>query len=395
MIPNEMNASPTELLEALRSGDPVNGDEGARILHSDYSDAINNAHNEVRRACARGPDRIRRAYWITGKPGNGKTQSLRQFRHRLPELKGSGKYAIASVEFDKEPAARRPQALAPSIVRHSLSGTVGSEVEHVRDRILRGSPADETMKKSVAFGIDVISGVVGIPSLSLFIGGPMRRIYSYVRGREGYIKRQLRKTWSSNTQLLELLTGWMRYVLEPTKAEREREFSSILTRLAANGDLFDLYCFALEEADYDVLILSLDEVDGVALDSLKPLWDRPERGGDRPYHELNLILVIAAKEGVREEGEGDDALHRRFYSTEGGHFELPGPPINYQSGNDAVDYVVEQVEALLSDAPYLRRGNSRGDGHLTSEHLRTTLPKEDITWHDLWQHAINKMVNLD
>ena len=84
MNTSEAMASPGEVLEALRAGEAINGEEGERILHDRYTDATNPAHNEVRRARGCGPARICSMYSFTGRPGNGKTQTLRQFTFTLP-----------------------------------------------------------------------------------------------------------------------------------------------------------------------------------------------------------------------------------------------------------------------------------------------------------------------
>lgn len=377
------------LLEALRVGAPISGEEGVRILNPGFANAISPAARAVVRARGLMPSRVREVYWITGRPGNGKTQSLHQFIYQLPKLEGAGKYAFAALNFDREPEARRLEALVPALVRHSLAGGLITEVHEVSQHILQGSAADETAKESISFGIDILSQLAGLPAISLFATAGLKQLLGIIRAREWYIKKKLSKKWSANPQLLELLNGWVRYVLSPTP-DREEEFTDILRRLNNTGNLFDLFCFALAQARYSTLVLVFDEVDAGSLTSLKPLWDVPDHYSGF-YHELNLVFVISAKENVRERAEDDEALRRRFCSTIEGHHQLTGPRIN-ALGNDDFDHVVKKVEELLNDAHYLRRA---GFNQQVLTELRRELSEQAvISWQILWERVINVMVSL-
>ncbi|MDQ3917128.1 MAG: hypothetical protein M3348_01380 [Acidobacteriota bacterium] len=377
------------ILESLRAGSPINGDEGQQILSERLNEAIRAATRAVERARGLLPSRIREAYWITGKPGNGKTQSLNQLAYSLPNLKGAGKYAYAILNFDKEPEARRPEGIVPSVVRHTLAANVIKQVQEVRDVILKGSAADETVKTSVGFGIDVVTGLAGMPSPALFATAGIKKAFSALRGREWYVKRQLRKKWSSNPQLLELLNSWIRYILSPTP-DRENEFSTTLRRLTTTGILFDLFCFALEKAGYSALVLAFDEVNEATLSSIKPLWDRPDRNGDRPYHELNMILVISSTDSVRAYAEADEALRRRFCATDDGLYLLNGPHFN-TSGEDDFDHVVKKVRELRAAAPNLLK---REDKQEMSDLRAELSARNDVTWQVLWSRVISLMTDL-
>lgn len=377
------------ILESLRAGSPINGDEGQQILSERFSEAIRAATRAAERARSLMPSRIREAYWITGRPGNGKTQSLNQFSHSLPNLKGAGKYAYAILNFDREPEARRPEGIAPSVVRHTLAANVIGEVQEVRDAILKGSSADETVKSSVGLMIDVTTGLAGMPSPALFATAGVGWLLSYIRGRERYVKKKLRERWSKNPQLLELLNSWIRYILSPTP-DRENELTDTLGRLNTNGVLFDLFCFALEKAGYSALILAFDELNETTLLSIKQLWDLPDSKGDRPYHELNLIMVISATDAVRAHAGNDYALSRRFCATVDGHYHLEGPHFD-AFGNDDFDHVVKKVRELRAGAPNLLRIEDKQE--LSDLHAEL-LARDDVTWQVLWNRVIGLMTDL-
>jgi hypothetical protein len=54
----------------------------------------------------------------------------------------------------------------------------------------------------------------------------------------------------------------------------------------------------LQAAKYQTLVLAFDEVNEVALDNLKPLWDPPERQFYDLKHDINLIMLVSAKTEV-------------------------------------------------------------------------------------------------
>ncbi len=384
--------SSPQVIEALRVGEPINGEEGDGVLSESYQDAINAASRAVEEARGVGLSRKRQVYWITGPPGNGKTQSIRQLTFQLPTLRGAGKYAFAVIDFDKEPAARQPEALIPAIVRRTLSSGVLSEVNDVTNKLLKDTGEEDKTKERIAFGVDVISHFTGLPPISLFAVSGIKKILKYVHRREWYIKRELRKRWSANPQLLEFLSSWVRYVLNPTK--NEQPFSLALNRLARDGNLFDLFCFALSKADYSTLVLIFDEVNQVALENLKPIWDPPERNTNRFYNEINLIMVLSAYESVYATVESNAALQRRFCSTPGGHFQLAGPAITQAGVNDDMTHVIATVGELLKGTPYRRRVSKRDLDQSINDLRRVLCQRDDVTWQDLWEKVIDVMVDL-
>jgi hypothetical protein len=165
-----------------------------------------------------------------------------------------------------------------------------------------------------------------------------------------------------------------------------------LTRLATQGSLFDTFCFALQKANYSTLVLALDEVDSAALDSLKPLWDPPDPSSPL-HHDLNIVLVIAAKQNVRERAEGNEALKRRFCRTLDGHYHLAGPRLD-KSGNDDFKHVVDKVESLLQRASALRRKGLTPERRELQE-LRDKLDKStDPSWQMLWEGVIRTLADM-
>jgi hypothetical protein len=137
------------------------------------------------------------------------------------------------------------------------------------------------------------------------------------------------------------------------------------------------------------MVLIFDEVDRVALDSLKPLWDPTEKG-EAFYHELNLIMVLSSTDELWQEANADEVLGRRFCRTENGHQFLPGPRLNL-NGNDDMDHVVRVVTALTDEAPHLRRPIGVGEIDALRRQL---LQRNGLTWQVVWERVISSMVNL-
>jgi hypothetical protein len=232
------------LLRALNAGIPITGEDGKSLLSTAAGKAIAAAVAAVDKARSHAANRERAAFWVTGQPGNGKTQSLRQLVYQLPRTAGQGKYALAVVDFDKEPDARRPAGLVPAIVRQCLfAGVTVGGLEEARTAATQGQSADANKIESLAFGIDVLASLAGLPPVSLLASRGLQRLWTWWRSQGSYIRKNLRKRWP-NPQLVEFLGAWVDYVLRPTP-RGEADFSAYLSRLATNNQLFDLFGYAL------------------------------------------------------------------------------------------------------------------------------------------------------
>lgn len=382
--------STRKLLEALGSGQPVGGEEASNLFNPTYSLTIAPILREIDDAIGHGLSKKRKVFWVKGRPGNGKTQTLRRLTHKLQNLTGTSKFAYVFIDLDKNPAARKGETLVPTIVRTTLSSSIIEDVKTVRTRIIEGNPTPESAEETLAFSIDLIADLAGIPAFSLFLGFGIKRILSWFRTREGFIKNILAQTWGSNPELLELLTIWLRYIIQPDR-ERDEEFNTLLRRLASQGDLFGLYAFVLEKAKYPTLILILDELDLVTIDSLKPLWDPPDPTSDKLQHEINIIMILSAQEDVVESVRKDEALERRFLRTESGKVELNGPKVN-KDGRDDLDHVLGVVTKLLAESPELAKTGVNVEE--VEKKLREMFLNTEPTWQTLWQEVIKELADL-
>lgn len=380
-----MSTSARKLLKALHSGQPISGEKGANWLAPSYKRAIAPIIKDIEKA-RQGSGLIKDVFWVTGKPGNGKTQTIRQLIHLLRQQSAATKFAYVHIDLDQKSAARKSETLIPTIVRSILSSGTVDGVKSVSEHIISDTPVSNSAKESLVFSIDFLSELAGIPPISLFIGFSLNRLLSFYKTREKYIKSIIAKKWGSNPELLELLTAWIRYTLKPN-LERDDEFSSLLRRFSSRGELLDLFCFVLEKANYSTLVLILDEVDMVSIESLKPIWD-PSLS--EPY-ETNIIFVLSAQESVVSEVKKDKALERRFCKTEYGHIQLAGPNIQ-EYGEDDLQHIISCVDSLLDDVPQLRNFDVEPEDLLSI--LRDKHIDKSPTWQDVWRDVISELADL-
>ena len=379
-----------QILESLREGAPLPAAQAKDILSPSFAAAIIAPTSAVVRARGLGLIRLREFYWLTGRPGSGKTQALTQFVAQLPRLEGAGKYAFAALQIDQEGEAAISGGLAYSIVRHALAGEAVPEIGAVATKILRGSDVDSTVRESVGFGVDVIAGAAGLPPASLFASVGVRKLISWVRATGPYVRAKLRERWAGQPEALELLVEWVRYVLRPNSTNRAR-FEQVLLRLSGQADLFGLFCRLLESAGYSTLVIVLDEVNPSSLRGVKALWDRPVADKGSHTYSLNLVVVLAAQDDVRTYAERDEVLCRRLCATDDGHFHLPGAIVQNMDSDDDFAHVARVVREILTEAPYLQRRD--GEQHLGR--LRQVLSSSSpVTWQRLWKEVIDQLARL-
>jgi hypothetical protein len=399
MVTSSERLSSRQLLVELSQGHTISAEEGIRLLSPSYRKVIGEITQNIEVVCSKEAEGDYRTYWITGEPGNGKSQALWQVIHDLPRRgKRNKNYVYVYIDFDENPAASQPENMPVTIVRKSLSGGAIEEAEQACAEILRGSSADQAVKNFATFGISVLAKLAGYPSPSALIGGALRPALRWARLRRGYVewsmKRRLRDKWSAYPPLVRLASDWVSYVVQPT-TKRERDFSETLRDRANDGTLFDLFCFGLKQADYSAMVLLCDEVSTVAIENMKSLWDKPLENSSF-YHDLNLVLVLVPKEGVWDEVKTEKVLERRFGDTTRGHRQLEGPIIG-SSGKDDFDHVVDKVRLLLEGAPaHLSRSDlAPQELERELERLRGVLSQRSgVTWPNLWKSVIDLMTNL-
>jgi len=377
------------ILEALKTGQPIGGEAGSLLLSPRYKRAIAPIIKSVHEAQQNGPVGMREVFWVSGQPGNGKTQTLRQLIHEIRSRQGSSKFAFVFIDLDQKPEARNGDSLTPTIVRSTLSSKVVDEVERISSKINEANP---TTDESLSVGIDVIAELAQVPALNLFLKHSVPRIMQFFRSREIFIKNTLRKKWGNYPELLELLSSWLKYTLKPTPKLSE-DFDSTLKELASHGVLFTLYEFALRKAQFTSLVLILDEVENVTIDSLKPIWDpRWHPNEIEASQGMNLIFVLSAQDQVMEEVSNDAALYRRFFNTQNGNIQLLGPEVR-DHGNDDIEHIVFTLDKLLSEYPEYRKKTETALEDVIIE-LRSEFRNRSATWQELWRAAIEKMTDL-
>ncbi|MCK4600077.1 hypothetical protein KAU37_09705 [Candidatus Bipolaricaulota bacterium] len=381
-----------KLLKALRDGQPIPSKEGEAYLHPKVNSAIDPALRAVEKALGLNPSRTHDVFWITGDPGKGKTQSLWQFMLRVQSLGASGKSVLAHLKLDDDSATRTLPGVVSALVTTCLADGLKAEIEDVRKAILRGSQVDPVVKQTVSFGIDLASGLTGIPSPSLFAVAGIRKFLTWRRRRERHIRRKLGERWSSDPDFLSLLCAWVGYLLRPTR-EMKQKFKTTLRQLQEPARLFRMFCYALEQAEYSTLIVVLDEVDKEALAALKTLWDPSDSERNEYYNDLNQVFILASLEEVWMAAQGDRKLERRLCRTEHGHGRLEEVEINPNSTMDDVTYVVEKVSSILSTTSYLRRQGVDLQNEIVQ--LRHELSVAGgVTWQDIWERVIDLMADL-
>jgi hypothetical protein len=209
-----------------------------------------------------------------------------------------------------------------------------------------------------------------------------------VRSQTKYIRRSLRKKYPLNPLLVEFLTAWAKYVLNPTPKEEEI-FENHLTKLNHSNLLFDLFDYALKKSDYTTLVIACDEVTIDALMSLKTLWDpQLKSAGFEVQQRLNVVFVLAAQDIIWQTANDVAALQRRFCVPPKNRIKLPGPSVQPMVTSDDFTHVVGKVNEMLKDAPQLNKNATDED----LESLRDRLSGANVTWQVLWQQVIDVMV---
>ena len=379
------------LIRALYTGLPINGKDGQELLSEASNQAISAAAAAVDRMRGRVANGEQIAFWITGQPGNGKTQSLKQLIHQLPSTPGAGKYALAAIDFDKEPDARTRYGLVPAVVRQCVfAGTVIGGVQQVRDAATKGQATDPTRVEAIAFGIDVVASLSSMPPVAFVASKGLQSFMRWVRRHRRHIHRQLEKRWPSNPQLVEFLSLWTRYLLEPTP-EIEKDFSAHLTQLARQNQLFDIFAYALQQSGYTTLVLVFDEVTADAVASLKILRDPQLNVANALDQSLNLVYILAAREAVLNETKADPALSRRFCDPPNGSSSLVGPRIDTADSKDDFRHVAEKVQELINEANHLRKPWTPVELGALRQRLSA---QANVTWQVLWREVIGLMARL-
>lgn len=375
------------ILESLKTGQPVTGQIGSEILHTKYRNKISAPMREIHRAIGLNPSRKRKVYWIQGLPGNGKTQLLTQCMNAIPQLGCAGKYSCLFLKFDEMGSARDRKILIQTIIMNSFINNNLEEVNKVCSKILKDG-INKNIENDIAFGVDVISGLAQIPSASLFAVSGIKRIRNWFVRREKYIIGKLRR-WFKDPNILELLHAWIKYILKPTSLHGE-DLQKTLDRLSSQVDLFKLFCYLLQKANYSTIILIFDEMDIVALKTLKTLWDPPIDESKKYYHNMNIIMLLSSQNEVWENAMQDKQLRRRFCKNNS--IELTGPHISIDDRQD-FDHIVNYVDSLLNCAPQLRLKTVM-DANVDLEDYYNDLADSNPSWQDIWEGVIDILADI-
>jgi len=374
-----------ELITALRTGMPISAEAGTRLLSPAVCDAIRPALARVN--ALRGTAvRERATFWITGRPGNGKTQCLINLQNSLRNSSGEGKHAFVHIRFDQEREIGREPGLSIAL-RVPFTAVAVGRIDDARNCAERLSRAFNSVSlDALALGIDAVSHAAGCP-IPFAVGTKhvLRRAIGLSYVQRKIVRRQLQKRWISHPAMVELLTHWTSYLMAPTPAQRA-SFRDCINSLGSVS--FELLCTALADSGYTTLVIILDETRFDAIQGLKALWDGPAHE-QQPSHRLNLVFVLACPESERRSVLNDDSLPRRFCETDGGHSMLRGPSVESGTGDD-FEHAVKSVEELLKeDASILRRNVAAED----RERLRQSLASyPNLTWQVLWKRVIDLLV---
>jgi|GEM_PF-3646258 len=375
-----------ELITALRTGMPISADAGMKLLTPAACDAIRPALARVS-ALRATPVRERATFWITGRPGNGKTQCLIKLQEGLCTSTGSEKHAHVHIRFDQEREFGRQPGLHITLCFPFMGVAVGA-IEKARqdaDRLSR--VFNSVTVDALALGIDAVSRAAGCP-IPFAIGTThvLRRASGLDYVARNLVRRKLHQRWPSNPAMVDFAMHWASYLMNPTPAQRAKFRDCINSHGPVS---FELLCTILAEGGYTTLVVILDETRFDAIQGLKALWDGPFHE-QKPSHRLNLVFVLACPDSERQRVLEDPSLLRRFCETDGGHSPLGGPRV--KSGeNDDIEHAFRRVEELLDqDASILRRSMTADD----RDRLRRSLAScPNLTWQVLWQRVIDLLVD--
>ncbi len=384
----ERNMSPAEVLNALASGHPVVDVATGIFRDGACRGAVATISERVIGANGAGPRQEWGMFWIIGGPGNGKTQTLLEVGRRVCDVgqsTGNNKFVVVHVDFSVGPTqVGTPSGLQAAIVQHSLAGNAPSgEVFDIAQRITLKSHM-ETAIGPVSLGIDVLSALAGCPvGLGTPTGWALKKGVRFARLSKWYIKRALTKRLGNQGELLELLLQWSHYVLRPT-SERKMKFDLSLRDIARSEILFDLYCYALEQAGYASIVIFLDEVRVGHLELLRQLWERPLGSDIRPRHRLNIFVVCAAEKEVFNTVKTKPLLCRRLAAETEHRFYLRGPSIPLAAvSSDDFEHVRSKIQYLFELAQLPKREVS--DSELNRMRKKLSKLKGKVKWDDLWR----------
>ena len=316
-----------ELLYALHSGKPITGEDGQRLFGA--NNAIVEPLRYIASARGRGAQRERATFWLTGCPGNGKTQSLRQLIHQLSTIDKDGKAAVAVFDFDKESNARRRDGIVKALVSHCLFNGMGiGGLKDAQEAAVQRHVADFSSIKALAFAIDSLTLLTGLQPVFFGASKLLAKVTRLAYPKRWTVRKKLRERWGKNTQLVEFLATWADYILDPTP-DRQGQVGAVLNMLESNNQLFSLFGYALQESKYSTLVIIVDELNaGDSLEGLKVLWDEEVNMNSTVGHSLNLAFVLAGTDAAHAEAMNDPKFARRFCTTPCGHTCLNGPTIH-------------------------------------------------------------------
>jgi len=375
-----------ELIAALRTGMPVSAETGMRLLTPAACEAIRPALVKV--SALRGAAVGERAtFWITGRPGNGKTQCLIKFQEGLRKLAGSEKHAYVHIRFDQEREIGRQAGLHITL-HFPFTGVAVGNIDNAREDARRLSRVFNSVAvDALALGIDAVSRAAGCP-IPFAIGTKhvLRKAIGSDYFQRKFVRRKLQERWPSNPAAVDFAVHWASYLAAPTPAQRAKFRDCINSHGPVS---FDLLCTILAQGGYTTLVVILDETGLDALKGLKPLWDGPA-DGQNASHKLNLVFVLACPDTERQLVQENESLSRRFCEADGGHPPLRGPKV-VSGENDDLEHAFSKVEELLSQDASIRRRSVTPDDR---DRLRQSLASyPNLTWQVLWKRVIDLLVD--
>lgn len=381
-----MESSPLEqsaesILRSLNAGKVISGSAATHAFGRSVEDPIHAALRFIfKNQQPIDGGAIRQTFWITGQPGNGKSQSLNHFIHLLPKLDSQKKYAVSYFDLGQRSDAKRHDGIALAIVRKLLLEGIGVPglkerwIDAIQNKPFRGQGNVENL----AFAADCLCILTGTsPSaFTISVNRFYRALQTLLPCRRWRIKAKIAEKYCNNPEMVSLLNAWTDYFLNPSKYESD--LVAVLSRLNDRGSLFNLFCSAMHDSGYTTLVLVFDEVTDDAVAGFKKIWDL--KADSNP---INIVFLLASPNDVWERIDANQSFQRRFCVSPNLRVEIPAPDVT------ECRQAVEKIESLLSIVPHLRRLPAPGAAEVVSAFEDGCCNRQRM-----WHIVIDKLVQF-
>ncbi|NQU55882.1 MAG: hypothetical protein HQ513_01520 [Rhodospirillales bacterium] len=379
--------TPEQILSNLRDGRPIIGSSEdpnpCGVLRDDISRGCIEAIKEgVNRASTnQGHVSVYRLY---GTPGIGKSQTLYRAYNEIRNTAYSDKTAVAFVNVE---SAGGDSGLQREIVLSTVTaGETGSELDKFAAKL--ANKGDAGAADYVGFGVDVLFGIAGSPiGPGLLVSKGYGAVANWFKLSERNLRSKINKRFPDNKQITEFLTSWLAYIMQPTN-EKKTTFIGDMNSYTKNGNLFDIFCLALETAGYKSLVIVLDEVVENDMAILKMLWENPDGIAREHRHGLGRVMVCASVNNIWADIDPNSAHGRRFMNTPNGDHQLSGPRVE-AAVNSNDDYAHASTKLLELGGITGVSKSWKDDSAIDEAKIRGELNTQThLTWNQLWDRLL-------